>query len=233
VRILVTRPQADSERTAARLTARGIQVMLAPLLRMESIDADLGPPCGAIAITSANAIEAIATHPRRAELLALPAFVVGRRTAEAARAAGFADVKSADGNQHDLARLIATRYSGDNPLLYLAGEDRTGDLARDLKAEGVRTHLVVVYRAARVDALPPEAAEALAAGRLDGVLHFSRRSAEIFLDCAAAAALRHLALNLAHYCLSRQVAEPLAAAGAGRLLVAARADEAALLALLG
>src|SRR3954467_7736654 len=161
LRLLITRPQSDGERTAARLRARGIEVLLAPLLRLESVAADFGPPCGAVAITSANAIEAIAEHPRRAEVLGLPVFVVGRRTAEAARAAGFVAVASANGNQHDLARLIATRYSADAPLLYLAGEDRAGDLAGDLKAEGVRMRTAVVYRALRVEAFPPEAAEAL------------------------------------------------------------------------
>ena len=207
-------------------------MLLAPLLRLESVAADLGPPCGAVAITSANAIEAIAQHPRRAELLALPVFVVGQRTAEAARAAGFAAVASANGNQHDLARLIAARYSTDAPLLYLAGEDRAGDLAGDLKAEGVRMLTAVVYRAARAEAFPPDAAEALSTGRLDGVLHFSRRSAETYLDCADKAGIVQPALDLAHYCLSRQVAEPLAAAGAPRIRVATRPEEATLFDLL-
>ena len=38
---LVTRPQADSERTAAALRARGHEVLVAPLLRVEPVAADL------------------------------------------------------------------------------------------------------------------------------------------------------------------------------------------------
>ena len=54
---------------------------------------------------------------------------VGRSSAEAARAAGFADVASADGDAVDLARLAARRFAGSRlPLLYLAGEDRSGEL---------------------------------------------------------------------------------------------------------
>ena len=41
MRLLVTRPEPDGERTAAKLRARGCEVMLAPLLRVETVDADL------------------------------------------------------------------------------------------------------------------------------------------------------------------------------------------------
>ena len=74
MRLLVTRPEPDNERTAAALRAQGHEVLLAPLLRIEPIaDADLGaPPWAAILLTSANGARAIAAHPRRGELIALP-----------------------------------------------------------------------------------------------------------------------------------------------------------------
>jgi uroporphyrinogen-III synthase len=65
------------------------------------------------------------------------------------------------------------------------------------------------------------------------VLHFSARSAEAYLDCAAHGGIRADALAPVHYCLSRQVAAPLAAAGAAAVRVAPRPDEAALLGLVG
>jgi len=76
-------------------------------------------------------------------------------------------------------------------------------------------------------------AAALAAGQIDGVLHFSRRSVEAYLDCARTAALLDQALATAHYCLSAQIAEPLAAVGAMTLRIAARPDGTALLELFG
>ena len=115
------------------------------------------------------------------------------------------------------------------PLLYLAGEDRAGDLA----AAGLPVHTAVVYRAVKADHFPPPVAAALAQGELDGVLHFSARSAEAYLDCAAHDAIRGSALVPVHYCLSRQVAAPLSAAGAAAVQIAARPDEAALLELVG
>jgi uroporphyrinogen-III synthase len=232
VRLLVTRPEPDGARTAAALRAHGHEALLAPLMRVEALtDADLGiGPWSALAFTSANAARTIARHPRRAELTGLPAFAVGGRTADAVRAAGFDDVVSADGDSGDLARLITDRLGGKGgTLLYLAGEDRAGDLT----PAGVATHLVVIYRAVAVDRFPPPVHDALVAGHLDGVLHFSRRSAETYLDCASAAGLLDIALMPFHFCLSPHVAEPLAIAGAADIRVASRPEEAALLELVG
>ena len=226
MRFLVTRPDPDGERTAAQLRARGCDVMLAPLLRVEAIQAELDDGAwGAIALTSANALRAVAGHSRLAALLPLPTFAVGRRTAEAARDLGFANVVSADGDAKDLVRLIGEQHGSRGPLLYLAGEDRAADLAGELAAAGVEVRTKVVYRATAAAEFPADARDALAAGRIDGVLHFSRRSAEAYVDCARAGGILGNALALSHYCLSRQVAEPLVAAGAAAIRVAGRPRE--------
>jgi uroporphyrinogen-III synthase len=184
-------------------------------------------------MTSANAAHAAGRHPRRAELMQLPVFAVGGRTADAARVAGFGDVTSADGTVGDLVRLIGARRRGTPaPLLYLAGEDRAGDLAGDLAAAGLRVATVVVYRVAAATGLPVSVLAALRTGGLDGVLHFSRRSAEVYLNGAQSAGILDRALAPFHYCLSRQVAEPLAAAGAGNVRIASRPEEAALIDLV-
>ena len=41
MRVVVTRPQADGERTAAALEALGHEVLVAPLMRVEPVAADL------------------------------------------------------------------------------------------------------------------------------------------------------------------------------------------------
>jgi uroporphyrinogen-III synthase len=233
VRLLVTRPEPDGERTGAALRARGHDVLLAALLRVETVACDLGEVAyGAVVMTSANAARAVAAHPSRAVLVALRAFTVGRRTAEAARAAGFADVRSADGDKADLAALLrAESEAARGPLLYLAGEARAGEL--DLSASGIVVVTTVIYRAAVAERFPGAVAAALAAGAIDGVLHFSRRSAEAYLACARRADLLAAALVPLQLCLSAAVAEPLAAAGAASIRIAPRPDEAAMLELAG
>jgi len=229
----VTRPEPDGERTAEKLRARGHDVTVAPLLRVETVAFELPEQAvGAVVMTSANAARAVTRHPARDLITALPAFTVGRHTADAARAAGFGDVRSADGAREDLVRFIATRAAGTGErLLYLAGEDRAGEL--DVAAHGLSVLTVVAYRAVKVEQFPPDVVAALASGKIDGVLHFSRRSAQAYLDCAARAGLLDRALAPAHLCLSRQISAPLAAAGVVAIRVAPRPEEAALIALAG
>jgi len=234
VRILVTRPEPDGERTAQKLRARGCDVLLAPVLQIELLhEADFGAgPWQAVAMTSANAAHVLAQHPRRMELVVLPVLTVGRRTAEAARAVGFTDVASANGNEQALAQLIGGRYRGGNKILYLAGEDRAGDLAAAVAPQGIRVDTVVVYRAIAAACLTPEVATALQAGTVDAAFHFWRRSAAIYLDCARAAGVLDSALKPFHYCLSQAVAEPLIAAGARQVAVAKSPEENALVNLV-
>ena len=192
MRLVLTRPQDDSERFAPILRAHGHDVLIAPLMRVETIEAALRPHWGAIVITSANAATAIASHPVHAQLVTLPVYAVGKRSADAARQAGFANVATAG---------------------------------------GIAAELAVVYRAVTAP-FPSALIAALKAGDVDGVLHFSRRSADNFIDAAAKAGVARQALGLRHFCLSAQIAAPLKAAGAADIIVAKRPDEAAFVALL-
>jgi uroporphyrinogen-III synthase len=232
MRVVITRPQPAAERTAAALAARGHDVWVVPLMQVEPVDADLSGDWGGVIITSANAPAAIADNPACAVLLALPLLAVGQRSADAARAAGFAEVTSAGGDVRDLLRALTTRRLDKvAPLLYLAGEDRAADLTAELAAHGIAAEMRVVYRAATAP-FPPELVAALEAGDVQAVLHFSKRSADNYVAGARAADIAGQALAVQHYCLSAQVAEPLQAAGAKRVAIAPRPEEAALVALL-
>lgn len=232
--ILLTRPQQQGAHTAAVLRARGHRVLHAPLLRIDiDADAELGAgPWSAVLMTSANAARAISAHRRRAEVLALPAMVVGERSREAAIAAGFATVESADGGVEELTRHVVARISPDQPLLYLAGEDRAGDLAGALRASGYRVATAIVYRTVAVSDAPHAVLAAFKTNDLDAVLHYSRRSSDVFLQLMREASCLVNVLKCKHFCLSAQVAAPLIAAKAP-VLIAARPNEAALLDLVG
>ena len=232
MRLALTRPHDDSERTAAALRARGHDVLVAPLMRVEPVVADIRTSWAAVVVTSANAPAAIANHPAHAALIKLPVFAVGRRSADACRQAGFTDVVTAGGDLRDLVRLIVERRAdAKGPLLYLAGEDRAADLVGELHGRGIAAEMAVVYRAATAP-YPPELVGALKAGEIDAVLHFSKRSAENYLAGGTQAGIAKQALAVRHLCLSAQIAEPLKAAGTARIVVAAHPDEASLIALV-
>jgi uroporphyrinogen-III synthase len=232
MRLLVTRPEPDAARTADKLRAAGHAVLLAPLMRVEPVVAALAGNWDAVLMTSANAARTISG--RAEDLRGLPVFAVGDKTAEAARDAGFAQVTSADGAISDLVDLVVAQL-GDakERLLYLTGEDRAGDLAGDLARHGHVIRTAVVYRVVAADSLPDAVREAIRAGRLDAVLHYSRRSAATLLRLAADAGVLNAALSLAHYCLSEEVAAPLRERGASAVQVAPAPQEAALIGVLG
>src|SRR5881392_86263 len=107
--VLVTRPSPDDEATAKALRARGFDVLHAPMLRFEPVpfqdDADAN--YGAVIVTSANALRAIAPYIAGSRLLKLPLFAVGENTASAARDAGFAEVMTGKGDAAGLREQVA------------------------------------------------------------------------------------------------------------------------------
>ena len=230
LRVVVTRPAPDGERTAEALRARGHDVVLAPLMRVEPLAADLAGDFAAVIITSANAPRAITRDPRAAALKSLPVYAVGKRSADAAREAGFTNVASADGDARVLLRFIGSKPPG--LLLYLAGENRAADLAGALGRIGNAVKTAVVYRAVN-NAFTAELVDALTRGQVDAVLHFSQRSAANYLAGAKAAGLFSQALSPSHFCMSGRIAKAIAAAGATSVHVAARPDENSMLELLG
>ena len=231
--ILVTRPQPDNEATGASLRARGFDVLLAPMLHFEPMalledeDADYA----AIIVTSANALRAIEPQLPGHRWLKLPLFTVGDRTAAAARRAGFSKIISAAGDSQDLRELILAkargkkREFGRGPLLYLAGADLSRDLAGELGEHGLTVVTRTTYRMVASSDLPPEALEAIAANQVQAVLHYSARSARVFVDAVRAAGVEISALAVPQCCISANVATVLREAGASRVALASSPDE--------
>jgi uroporphyrinogen-III synthase len=89
---------------------------------------------------------------------------------------------------------------------------------------GLTLDVVETYAARQIASLSEEAERALRNGELDAVLHYSRRSAELFIALNKRAGLLSETANLRHFALSADVAEPLTAAGI-EALVAAYPDE--------
>jgi len=234
MRLLVTRPQAEAERTVAQLERRGHEALIAPVLTIEPVaDATFDPSqFDAIIMTSGNAARALQDHPALGLALKHPLFAVGGQTAQAARDAGFSNVMSAEGDAADLLALLRGRWVRGGRVLYLAGSDRSRDLAAELATSGITVETVVVYSAMGAARLPDSAEQAIRTGTIDGVLHYSRRSSLIFLDCADAAGLHASMQMLTHYCLSPRAAEPFSARQFKRIKVAPHPDEAALLDLI-
>lgn len=162
-------------------------MLLAPVLKFEPVAFHDGSEAtyGAILVTSANAIRAVAPQLRDLGLLELPLFAVGEHTAAAARGAGFAEVLVASGDAASLRDKVMQSardkvLKKKSTLLYLAGADLSRDLGGELGAEGFSVVTQTTYRMAPVKHLPREVCEGFAAHGVEAVLHYSRRSARAF-----------------------------------------------------
>jgi uroporphyrinogen-III synthase len=232
LRLLVLRPEPDASETAARLRVLGHSVLVEPMLRVEFGPEPAGlPEPAAVLFTSRNAVRALDRWRLPDGWRNRPAFAVGSETAALARAAGFGDVRVGGRDAAALADVVAGTLPPERGtiLLYPAAHDRTGDLEELLSARGFLVCLVEAYRAVAAERLGEATATALRNGEIDGVLVYSRRTAETFRDLARSAGLGRLP-RIAVYALSESVAEPLRALGPAEIHVAARPD--AMLALL-
>jgi uroporphyrinogen-III synthase len=183
MRVLITRPAEDAERTAAALTAAGHEPLIAPIMVVRGLPHQLQWPVDALVATSANAIRHAQLSPA---LRTLPVFTVGDTTAAAAREAGFTEVRSAQGDSRDLAKLLQEELKAGSSIAYLAGIPRQ-DAALNALDGLFHLRAVETYETVAVERLPEAIREGLEAGRIDAVLHFSARSAEVFAELAASA----------------------------------------------
>lgn len=209
MKVLILRPRPGADETAERARALGLDPLVAPLFSIRPLPWPPPEPAAfdAAILTSANA----ARHggDGLTPFLALPCYAVGERTAEAARDAGFGDVRAGPSDGAALARVA--RADGIKAAIHFCGQDHIA-LGAPVAAQ------VPVYAAEPVDTPPSRMQDALA------LLH-SPRAAALF---AGLAGDRRGAIRVA--AISAQTA---AAAGAGwkSLDVAAEPRDQALLVL--
>jgi uroporphyrinogen-III synthase len=234
MKVLVLRAEPGASRTAEALSSLGHEAVVAPLSEIVPVDGGSIPlpppglPYRCVVAASANAFTVLDSGSRDA-LYELPALVVGARTAEAAEAAGLRPVELVYSTAAELAEVLAASVPTGH-ILYLAGRDRKPQI--EIALEGHSFTLAQIYAANLVAAFPEAARDALRAGAVDAVLHYSARSARTYVALAGRAGIVTAALAPRQICLSPAVAKVLTAAGAGRVSVAQTPDEEQLLSVL-
>jgi len=213
LKVALFRATQDAAGTQALLAARGFAAVLAPVADIVALPAT--PPPGPFDFVVATSAKAFAAP---VAISGVRVFVVGERTAAAARRAGLAPEAPAD----DVATLIPRLPLG--RALYLAGRDRKPDLEAALAG---RIAVVETYAAEARAGWTPEEAHAVAAAV--AALHYSPRAAALAVALAQAAGIGEAFRRHSHVCLSREVAAPLAQAGAVRVIWPQRPAEGPLL----
>jgi len=141
VRLLLLRPEPGASETAARARAIGLDPIVDPLFAIRpaapaTVDPELYQ---AVLLTSANGARHVPPG-----LAALPCFAVGESTAAAARAAGFAEVRT--GPLDGAAAAAAMADAGVRRAIHPCGRDHL-----PVTAQGVEIDRLVVYSAEPVE----------------------------------------------------------------------------------
>ncbi|HWA91613.1 MAG TPA: uroporphyrinogen-III synthase [Rhizomicrobium sp.] len=222
MRVLITRPREDAERTATRLRALGHEPLIVPLMGIRFLDGKAIPLDGvqAILATSANGVRAFARRTARRDI---PLFAVGPQTEETALQLGFATVRNAQGDAGALAE--ATRgwaKPEDGALLHVKGSDSKDGLGKRL--EGFEVRNVNLYEVAAVER-PPEFDAALEDAQ--AALFYSPRSAELFRKRVEA--LKLPTNSLIALCISEATAQALKPLTFREIRIAPKPNQHALL----
>jgi len=229
--VLLTRAADEGMRSATKLEAAGHAALLSPVLEMVPTGAPW--PVGvidAVLATSARGFELFSDTPAwpLPELRRLvPLYLVGERTHETARERGFEGLATIECDAKTLAGAAVASLPPGARLVYLAGRDRKPDLERTLVDAGNIVEVVEVYAAQSADALSEAAIAAQETGAIGAVLHYSRRSTEIYLELALRAGLD--LRSQTHVAISQDAAAPLWAARCTEVHIAERPDEQAMI----
>lgn len=194
----------------------GLEPVIVPLIEIQPLTPalpDLSAFDGLI-FTSRNGVDALMPLAPPDAALHLPVYTVGSATAEAARQAGFARVRSADGDVRALADLIRSERTSAR-LLHLGALHPAGDLAGAL-ARKAKIHSLPVYEAVSTDLSPPEDFDAV-------LIHSPRAARELAVRLRSGTAEGRTVVAL-----SPAAAAPLAGLDFATVCIAARPDEAAL-----
>ena len=222
LKVWITRTAPGAQRLADRVREAGFEPIVSPLLMT---DADFPVPdltslpdnVVALAFTSVSGLRFVDLTPHRD----WPVFAVGERTAEAARAKGFTDVISADGDARTLAETIAAHWGDREGILLAPGaESPAADLAA-LLGDRVPVRPLAVYRTVETTAPVPQA--------FDTVLLQSVRAAQTL----ALKLPKERAAGKVAIALSSAVAEPIRHSGFAEIRIAAHPDENRLVTALG
>jgi len=122
-------------------------------------------------------------------------YCVGNATADAARAFGFSNVVSANGDWKDLVKIVE---STDQMVVHVSGADVRGAIVETLRQRGINAHRRIVYRTEPAKKWPIDV------NQINAVALYSPMASETLMSLPACDVS-----HLTAYCLSANVAAPL------------------------
>ena len=179
--ILLTRPFEDCSEMILKFQSLGNKVSHLPLLRIDKVNYDETAllDLKGIIFTSANAVKFLDVKKINKKLLC---FCVGNATEKKARAVGFQNVISAEGNVENLKELILRNFDQkDGKMIYVSGETISVDLDQQLLKEGYNIKRIINYRTVHNENFNNKFVKELKLNMPDIVYVYSQNSALNFI----------------------------------------------------
>ncbi len=227
--ILIYRPQPAASRTASVVEEIKIdrkpvcKTFIHPLFNIEPTgNAIPQADYDNLIITSAGVFEVGLDFT---PYIYTPLYVVGKRTREAAHDAGFITVHTPTATSLALSDQLMRSQRIPQKWLYLAGVERKKDLEQRLTQAGYNFTVTEVYHARAVDQLPTSLSARLQKNNIDIVLHYSARSAIVFLELIRGANLMSTIMDIKHVVMSERIKSALSGIPSSLITVASYPDE--------
>ena len=209
--IWLTRDHTDNLPLMDALFQARLTPLAEPLIEMSYTSTDLNPY---FKPPQRRAVIATSRYGLRGLILnlptltrATPVFCVGQATGQTAKDLKFKQVICAEGNVESLLeKIIALENQAPQSYFYARGEDIAFPLAPTLQTHGIEVTEAVVYQALPRTQLTPPLEDKIKAGRIDRVVIYSKRTAQIFLQLMAEHGLMDCAPSLHVITISPQIA---------------------------
>lgn len=210
-KILIPRPKEQGDATALELKEFGYDCLVEPMLQYQKMDFDLPEwrIYDGIIITSLNALLSL-------DILALKKqihpktkfFCVGEKTPHMLKSHGIKGIGPYAQNAQNLADILwGDKKLSKKRFLYLRGVHASTNLPALLKNEGAQVDELIVYDMPPVTTLSASALYHLKTHTLQGVLFFSTRTAQTFLNLIDQHDLTKPLQNMKVLCLSQSIAD--------------------------
>ena len=213
MKLIITRPLADSKRMQNYFELRGVECLINPLLEISYEKRSINfSNYDRVLLTSRHAVRSLVNK----------SLIFSKKKVHACGRSTYAEVREfAPENEyifHESVNDLVDAFRSSTPIddskmLYLRGRDVTVDLKSIFQGTSIEIEDSVEYIARKKILFNKEALEEFNSGRQISVIIFSLRTAEIFLEALKKYNLGNKTSIIMAYCISKNIASMLQVKG--------------------
>ncbi|QJC27413.1 uroporphyrinogen-III synthase [Anaplasma platys] len=228
--LLLTRPVADSIKSKNVLVALGFEVFIEPMFEVVYHPTTI-PKIHEYDLVIATSRHGITGLARVTEARDIPMVTVGDSSREHAIDLGFVAVDTVSGTVSDLLQYLKHEACGSR-VLYVRGTHTSYALCSSAVQLDVSLEEVVLYGTDESSGLSAKCSHLLSSGGISGILFYSTRTAEIFMELAASNQQQGHLCHIKAYTISPRAKQVLRDYGWKEILVSEHPTEVSLFELL-